>query len=264
MAFIDGITVPAPSAPIAPDVSQDVKTVLAMFGRLGLNFDKELIERRLITEFTRLCELGEGRLYVRPPSSVSFARLVDLADELARERKFKEVWRWPNFWKPGTEAESLTVQELDGQDGGFDVRIALYADEPANGYDRLLHFKGLPYDDRHKDPSHKSTQWHSSGHKIAQFLVFRHPMITIDFLDHRDFLVGYIMDLLRGAEADDVIFAKGYLRIPLFGRRTVGGVSLVGYVNSSEGQARFFRSDGSAFGDVGVGFSAAFTKPLKA
>ena len=85
-----------------------------------------------------------------------------------------------------------------------------------------------------------------------------HAGASLRATDHRDFLVWYIMDLLREVSAAQVVLAKGFMRVPVLGRRTVGGGSFVGDVRSDVGRARFRRSHGFADDEVGVGLSAGF------
>ena len=66
------------------------------------------------------------------------------------------------------------------------------------------------------------------------------------------------MDLLREVSAAQVVLAKGFMRVPVLGRRTVGGGSYVGVVYSCGGLADFYRSRGGTGDEGGVGLSAGF------
>ena len=89
-----------------------------------------------------------------------------------------------------------------------------------------------------------------------------HAGASLRATDHRDFLVWYIMDLLREVSAAQVVLAKGFMRVPVLGRRTVDGDSYVGNVNVNAGQANLDRSNGNANDDNGVGLSVGLKEEL--
>ena len=255
MAIITGITVP--EVPVAPNVDEEVEVTLELFGRLGLGFVKELVKSQLTDKFAAASSLGAGRLYVKRSAAVTHARQVQLANTLAAERGFAEVYPWSPLWVPGTEQNSLTKLELDGSQADFDVRIALFSDEP-NPYecDPLLHFKNLPFDGKYKKRG-QSTQEEQIACKREGF-VARNPGTFLEPADHDDFLTWYCMDLIRNVPAEDVVLARGFMRVPRFGRRAVGGDSCVGNVYSFDGQALLGGSLGSAHDGYGLGLSTGF------
>lgn len=249
MAITDSLTPSSRSS-----VDEAVSVTIELFKRLGVVGDKESLEESLSGDYRRLTKLGDGRLYVELPATVTFDRLLQLADELAQKAGCRSVYQWPNFWVPGTEKESLTKRELNGSAIGYTARLALYSD---NQYDKLLHFGGLPYDRKYAEPG-EATQLDSLKKMQVDFAA-QSPGVSLRAADHRDFLVWYIMDLLCGVPRLDVVLAQGWMRVPLFDRRIVCGHSLVGDVFSCDGQVWFGRDRGDdGLVDYGVGVSAGF------
>ena len=234
-------------------VEEAVETTIGMLQRLSLVNDEQALHSSLTGEFTRLVELGKGRLYVRLPAGVKTSQLIELANTLAVERGFASVFTWPHFWVPDTEANSLTEQELDGSFVAFTAQLALFADSK---YDPLLHFAGLSFDDMYRDNG-RPTQLEKIGQAQAEF-VAQHPGAALDTCDQRDYLVWYIMDMIRGVPTGELALAQGFMRVPRHGRRRVGGGSCVGVVYSRGGRAYLDGSFGFAFDDFGVGLSVGF------
>jgi hypothetical protein len=237
-------------------VEETVETTIKMLQRLSLVNDEQALHNSLTGEFTRLVELGKGRLYVRLPAGVKTSQLIELASALAIERGFIKIYAWPPFWAPGTETNSLTEQELDGSTTTFEARLALSATD--SRYDPLLHFTVLSFDDMYRD-SGRPTQLKKIGQAQAEF-VAQHPGAALDTCDQRDYLVWYIMDMIRGVPTSELALAQGLMRVPRHGRRRVDGVSCVGGVFSNGGQASLGRSGGVAYDDHGVGLSVGFTE----
>ena len=238
----------------ASKVEEAVATTIVMLQRLELVDSEEKLRESLTSRFKWLAEMGDGRLYVRLPAGVKTSQLIELANTLAIERGFDTVFLWPNLWVSGTEANSLTEQELNGSTVGFEARLALFATD--SKFDPVLHFTGLSYDDKYREKK-KSTQLEKVQQEFDGFAK-RHPGATIDSCDHRDFLVWYIMDLIRGVPASELALAQGFMRTPRHGRRTVDGDSCVGRVNSYGGQAELGGSHGRARDGLGVGLSVGF------
>lgn len=252
---ITGLTLPTEALAASPrsDVDEAVDVTVELLKRLGVVGDEQSLKGSLASDYQRLAELGGGRLYVELPAAVTFSSLVVLANELAARAGYEPVYQWPNFWVPGTEKESVTEDELNGSAAGYTARLALYSD---NEYDRLLHFGGLPYDNKYANPG-EATQLDKLAGAQADFAA-EHAGASLRACDHRDFLVWYIMDLIRGVPANKVVLAQGYMRVPALGRRTVIGASYVGLVSSSDGWAGLGGSHGNGYGGGGVGVSAGF------
>ena len=147
----------------------------------------------------------------------------------------------------------LTEQELDGSFVAFTAQLALFADSK---YGPLLHFAGLSFDDMYRDNG-RPTQLEKIGQAQAEF-VAQHPGAALDTCDQRDYLVWYIMDMIRGVPTGELALAQGFMRVPRHGRRRVGGGSCVGVVFSSGGRANLDWSYGNAFIGNGVGLSVGF------
>ncbi len=254
---ITGLTVPieASAAPPRSNVDEAVDVTIELFRQLGVINDEQSLRESLTGDYQRLTELGNGRLYVELPATVTFGRLVDLANKLAQRAGYDAVYRWENFWVPGTEKESVSEDELNGSAEGYTARIALFAEEES-GYDPLLHFTSASFDRKYADEG-EVTQLDLIEKMQADF-AGRQSGASLRACDHRDFLVWYIMDLLRGVKPSEIVLAQGFMRVPVLGRRSVGGGSCVGDVDSGDGEARLDGSDGDGGGDVGVGVSAGF------
>lgn len=237
-------------------VEEAVETTIKMLERLSLVSNEQALRDSLTGEFTRLAELGKGRLYVRLPAGVKTSQLIELANALAVERGFVKSYTWPPFWAPGTETSSLTEQELDGSTVTFEARLALFATD--SKYDPLLHFTCLSFDDMYRE-SGKPTQLEKIEQAQAEFEK-QYAGTILDACDQRDYLVWYIMDMIRGVPAGGLALAQGFMRVPCHGRRRVGGGSYVGGVDSGDGLACLGGSDGDADGGDGVGLSVGFTK----
>ena len=86
-------------------VEEAVETTIGMLQRLSLVNDEQALHSSLTGEFTRLVELGKGRLYVRLPAGVKTSQLIELANTLAVERGFASVFTWPPFWAVTASSE---------------------------------------------------------------------------------------------------------------------------------------------------------------
>lgn len=232
-------------------------TTVQLMKQLGLVItDEEALWTSLHNDFARLLtELGRGRPYVELPRSITTERLCELANELAAERGFSPVFRWKPFWVPGTELQSVTAQEINSVAEVITARLALFSEKATNA-DPLLHFLDLPYDGEYKNWGQTSQL--DALAQAQRVFANQHLGASLRAADHRDFLVMYLMDLIREVSAEEVILAKGFMRVPALGRRTVDGDSYVGIVCSGGGQAYFGRSGGGAYGWDGFGLSAGF------
>ncbi len=250
---ITGLTLPTttPSVSSRSNVDEAVEMTIQLLTRLGVVSDEPSLRESLSSDYQRLARLGDGRLYVELPAAITFNQLLKLANECAAERGFESVYRWHSFWMPGTEKDSVTEEELNSDIAGFTARIALFAED--SSYDPLLWFTGLPFDDRYRQKG-QLTQLESFELTRAN----RPAGTSLRFADARDFLVWYIMDMLRGVSRKDVVLAQVFMRVPGLGRRAVYGGSFIGVVCSAYGQAKLDGSDGEARGVCGVGLSAGF------
>lgn len=253
---ITGITLSAaPTAPVRrPDVAEAVETTIRLFMRLGCGLNEPAVRESFIADYTRLIELGNGRLYVELPAAITHDQLLKLASELAVECGYESPFIWAPYWVPGAEKNSITEQELDGTAADFTARIALFSDD--SDYDPLLWFTGLPFDDNYTEPG-DLTQVKAFQEKQRSF-VSQHSGASLRTADHRDFLVWYIMDLLRGAKQSGLVLAQSFMCVPVLGRRFVDGDLIVGSVYSLDGRAWFGGSDGIADSYFGVGLVAGF------
>lgn len=235
-----------------------VDATVRLFKLLGLAEDEQALRDSVAVDYARLTKLGPGRPYVALPSAVTTDQLIELADKLAAERGFDSVYRWAPFWVPGADRDSVTPTELNGSATGYVARVALFSAKPELGNDPLLHFVGRSYDEKYREQG-QMTQREALSQAIDVF-GNQHPGANLRAADHRDFLVWYIMDLIRDVPAKKVVLAQGFMRVPATGRRSVDDGSSVGCVCSGFGRARFDWSYGYADGDDGVGLSAGFAE----
>jgi len=255
MAIIGLKEIPVELVPEQSPAEEAASINLELLKRLNLVNDEKAALDSLRGDFARCTELGEGRLYLDLPAGITFEQLLGLANELAKERGFEQAFRWAPFWTSRTERESVTAQELNGVTVGYTARVALFASD-STSVDPLLHFTGLPYDEKYRE-RRQPTQLEKLASAQTQFAQ-ANAGASLRAADHRDFLVWYIMDLLREVPAAQVVLVKGYMRVPVLGRRTVDGDSCVGGVHSRDGRADFYGSYGYANDGVGVGLSAGF------
>ena len=255
MAIIGVKEVPVELVPEQSPAEEAAEISLKLLMRLELVNDEKAALDSLRGDFARCTELGQGRLYLDLPAGVTFEQLLGLANELAEEKGFDRAFRWPSFWVPRTERESVTAQELNGNTIGYSARVALFAPD-STSVDPLLHFTGLSFDEKYRVRK-QPTQLEKLAKAQTEFAQV-YSGASLRAADHRDFLVWYIMDMLRDVSAAQVVLAKGFMRVPALGRRTVGGDSCVGDVRSYGDRAYFDGSNGVAFDGGGVGLSAGF------
>ena len=245
---IEGLRLPTSIK--ATSVEEEVRTTVIMLRFLDLVDDVKALRTSLTKDFTKLRRLGEGRLYVRLSADVMTAQLIELANTLATERGFDAVFCSPELWVPGATESSLTEQELDGTTATFEARLVLHSGDEC---DQLLHFAGLSYDDEYRDKG-QPTQLEKVEQERAR-LVAEYAHVDFDTCDQRDYLVWYIMDLLRGVPSSELVLNQGSMRIPRHGHRHLDGVSLVGVVYSYGGRAHLRWSRGGPDAWFGVGLS---------
>lgn len=236
-----------------PDVEAAIKSAGRYFAHVGADVDSSALR----SEYNRLAALGySGRLYPAAGSDLSFERQLELM-EAVRPKGADPVDPWAPYWSPGTEANSLTVAELDGAGGpkGFTARLALHSSQP-DGYDPLLHFRGLSFDDMYREDG-AATQLEAIKRTATQF-VAAHPGCSLSAASHRDYPTWVTMDRLDDVPPRSARFVlnTGWMHTPSTGRRSVDRDSFVGSVDSVGGWARFGRSDGRPGPSVGVGLVA--------
>ena len=262
MAIIAGLK-PVSTPSLMPELSrvdEAVNTTVTLLTMLDFVEDEQVLREALTVGFTRLAELGEGRLYVQVPAAVPTSQLIELVNRLSADLGYDSVYLWPNFWVDGTEPNSVSTDEFDGRVADFMPRLAPYSKDNNEWADRLLHFTGLSYDDMYRE-RRKPTQLEQIDRVKREFEA-RHVGTVMEPADHRDYLVWLLMDLIRKLPKEALVLARGFMRVPFLGRRTVDGDSCVGLVRSSVGQAHCDGSSGWA-GDVfGVGLSVGFKEEV--
>ena len=255
---IEGLTIRPPSQlylPGTPDVAEAVGVTIEAYRALGYTPDEEVATESLTKEFNRITEVGyTGRLFVRPPQELGFDTLIEAA-EAKRRKNVAKIYRYPNLWTPGTEAQHYTEEDLNKGPATPLARLALFNADQNTGVDPLLHHLTIPADEEAQQKYGGDTNQVTKLEKDKKAFEAQHPDYDLDQLDHRDFAMLALMDRVRGVEPEDMILSKGFMRVLRLGRRTVAGVSYVGLVNSYGGQLRLSRSDGDAGSNLGVGVS---------
>ncbi len=246
---------------LQPNVAEAVCVTLEARKILGIpsDPDKDRATEELTGAYSQLLTLGyDGRLYVEPPASVSFKRIVDAA-EGKRPADVAPVYRYPNLWVPGTEKRGIATKLLNRAPAVEAARLAIFNADTTTGVDPLLHFLGMPYDNVHRDGA-SQTQLEALE-AVKEEFGRRHPKAFLQALGHRAAAMLVFMDRIRGVEkvdpkSDKFVLNTGYMRLPDLGRRAVGGHSVVGNVDSRRGRLWFDGGDGRAPSDDGFGLSA--------
>lgn len=162
---------------------------------------------------------------------------------------------WDPFWTPGTEKNSATEEQLNGE-----MKVAACF-TPFNaektGQDTMLFALSLPFDD------HANKKYHNGDYKDTQMafverVLAEYAETGLEAGDQNDFLALWLDELESGADlgSDDFLLNCGYARVPRLGRQSVGGDSCVGDVYSGGGRPHLHGSGGGAGGDCGVFFRA--------
>lgn len=275
---IEGLTI-KPEVPAVeqyragtPDnVSDVVGTTIEAYKLLGYTPDEDTATETLTDDFKALAALGYGgRLFARVPEGTTFSQLINAAEGQRRPDSIEPKYIYPNLWTPGTEDDSFTDEALDDGPAKSLARLVLFNANEQTGVDPLLHHLELPADDyaRERYNPGKPTQEEETTRAIAQF-TSKHPEHNLDQLDHRDFAVLALMDRIRGTDkvdprSNEFVLNRGWMRVLKLGRHSVGGVSIVGGVDSCDGQLYLDRDFGDAFGYGGVGLSAGLDEASEA
>lgn len=261
---IEGLTIRPPSQlylPGTPDVAEAVGVTIEAYRALGCTPDEEVATESLTEEFNRIIEAGyTGHLFVRPPQELGFDTLIEAAEGKLPEGVPK-IFREPNLWTPGTEAQSYTEEDLNKGPATPLARLALFNADPNTGVDPLLHHLTIPADEEAQQKYGGDTNQVSKLEKDKKAFEAQHLDYDLDQLDHRDFAMLALMDRVRGVEPEDMILSKGFMRVLRLGRRTVVGGSYVGRVISDGGQFGLNGSSGSADSYGGVGVSMGPKNP---
>lgn len=244
------------------NVTEEAGVAVAALNELGIVGDNDQALESTTNDFNALAQLGyDGRLFIRPPAhpSASFDALISAA-EGKRPQDVAELYRYPNLWTPGTEAESYSDDELNQTASDLAVaRLALF-NVADTDVDPLLQHLDVPFDDYAKNTwGGKTTQLDEIAKDITAFEA-KHPEHDMTDIDHRDFAFMALMDRIKGVGSEDMILSHGFMRIQNLGRRSVGGGSVVGCVDSSDGRLRLVWSFGSADPYDGVGVSAGLNE----
>lgn len=254
---IEGLLIPAPEQLYragTPNVEEAVGETLEAYRALGFAPDGRAAET-ISEDFGKSAEVGyDGFLYVRAPKEVSFDAIIAAA-EGKRPEKVDPVFRHPNLWTPGTEAESFTNEDLNQAPAQPQARLALYNADTQTGVDPLLHHLNIPADDYAKKKYGGETTQVAEVAKDIKVFEAKHPEFDLDDLDHRDFAMIALMNRIRGIEPKDMILSAGFMNILKLRRCKVDGDSCVGHVCSFGGQLYLYRSVGRANPYDGVGVS---------
>src|SRR3989344_6887163 len=197
-----------------PDVDEAAGVAdQAMFelGLAGPDRDKNLKEAR--TDFTKLAGVGyDGLLHILPNRAVTSEHIIATA-EGKRPEGVKPFYRFDDLWKPGTEENSYTVDELNDGPAGHAARLAIFS-SIQTVYDPALHDLGMPFDSYEIDefvvnPKNVPTQLEGLEADISAFEAY-HKGYTLEELDHRAFAMLTLMDRIRGVET----LSQGFMLIP--------------------------------------------------
>lgn len=244
------------------DAKEEALVAVSVLNELGIIGDYDQTLESTTNDFYALADLGyDGRLIVKPTSEqASFDELLKAAESM-RPKDVEELWRYPNLWAPGTEAESYSEDDLNQTPNKLAVaRLVLFNTDETTGVDPILQHLDVPFDDYAKE------QWGGESTQIEEVAKDKeafeamHPEHDLAGIDHRDFAFMALMDRIKGVDASEMILNKGFMRMQKLDRRGVGGNSIVGCVRSDDGQLKLGRGFGDAFPHDGVGLSVGLNE----
>lgn len=255
--------------PGEPDVDEAVGETIEAYRVIGgvANYGMDTAEatETVTRAFNELAKPGyDGRLFVRPPRSLSFDTLIAAADgkrpEGVPEACLDELWipRAKNY-------SSLTTYKLEGRAPNTPLaRLALFNSNPNTGVDPLLHHLDIPADSRARRKYGKDTTQVAEVKRDKKAFEGRHPGYNLDELDHRDFAMLALMGRIRGVKPEDMVLSKGFMRTLRIRRNYHRSIvrpedfnvqRLFGCVRTKNSRIEFAASYGDPDSGEGVGLS---------
>jgi hypothetical protein len=246
---IEGLrTVPEPNPNI--NISDAVGASVQALDMLGLVADHEQVTDSITAEFGALSSLlsGDGPMtgeaYIQIPRKViSLPRMIEVLDgaKYPGDREYPDTWVYRDLWVPGTNKGSLEAEDIGnlelGNQGDFPVHARAAVLNPNNPDERLLHYLGQPYDEMYAREGEETQLQSFATSKTLQEAA--HPDSTLTPLNANAVAM---IALTRRIKGQDMPFEWGFMRDATLPRRTVGGDSVVGRVDSCDGRLLLGRS----------------------
>lgn len=246
--------------PSAVNVTDEVGASVEALEMLGLVQDRNEVTGSITAELNGISQSGRtGELYIAlNKGTISLWGLIAVLDGgvYAVDKKYPETYVYDNLWTPGARPNGYTPDELDNltttpeQEGLWTphARLAVYNPESEQG--PLLHFLGLPYDEKHAE-SGQQTQLEVLA---AEILAYEAEQGIFAMTPLNAKAVAMIA-LTRRIKGEPMPMAWGYMRDATLPRKPVDGDSYVGGVYSCGRRLSLDGSYGDAGSRGGVGVS---------
>ncbi len=241
--------------------TNEVGVVVEALERIGLvgEATRDEITESVAEDFIKLDASGvEGARYPAVPRRLASLReIADASDSgtYAGEKTYRATYFYDALWTPGADSGGYRVEELSNLELGKTddswephVRVAVYnADSPD---DPLLHFLDQPFDEKYAEEG-AETQLAAIAQAKTEYEA-EYPDFCMTPLNGQAIAIIGLMQRIKG---EPMPLTWGYMYDATTPRKSVGGVSLVGYVNFDGGQLGFGGGNGYAHPGGGVGLS---------
>jgi hypothetical protein len=238
----------------------DVEVMVDALERVGLVSDanRDEVKESTAADIAALESSGDGQDYPWIPDElVTLDNVVYALDtgEYQSGEEYVDTYVYNRLWTPGTDQDGYSAEDLDKFDSERSgsgvlphVRRALH--NPSSKVDPKLHFLNQPFDEQYAEEG-AETQLQAIAKAQAEYEA-AHEGFGMTPLNAKGVAMIALIQRIKG---EDMPFEYGWLNDATMPRRTVVGDSLVGDVDSLDGQLRLDRSDGDAFPYDGVGLS---------
>lgn len=257
---IEGLrTAPQPVTEV--NFNDHVGATVEALNVLGIIEDRDRVTDTVTKDFESLGASGRtGEAFIQIPRSlVTLEQLIDASDSAtySNSRTYPKSDVWKKLWIPGNDPNGYSADELDrltlDGSGNFDIhaRLAIFGEEATK--EPLLHFLNMPYDDYARDKwGGDQTQLEFIDKAIADYEAEAHEGFEMTPLNAKAVAM---IALVRRIKGQTMPMAWGYMRVAALTRKTVDGVSCVGYVYSRRDHLRLRGSRGASSSSIGVGLS---------
>lgn len=226
---------------------------------LGLVEDHDKVTESVTADYNALTKSGRaGEAFIQLPRDViTLGGMVRVLDDTpyTGDRKYPTTYVYDELWTPGVGSEGYQVAELDnltlGGNGNFATHARLAVHNPANEQEPLLHLLDMPFDGKYAKRK-QQTQLEAIDVAVNAYEAEGHEGFAMTPLNAK--AVAFIA-LTRRIKGEAMPMAWGFMRDATLPRKTVGGRSVVGDVDSVDGQLYLYGSDGDAYSYGGVGLS---------
>ncbi len=247
-----------PEQPKSANISDHVAANVEALDMIGLVEDRDQVTESVARDFEALTESGRtGESYIALPRGlITLSGLIEVSDSgNYNGKEYPESYVWSSLWTPGTSRGGYKADELDnltfGGNVDFPVRARLAVHGNESQEEPLLHFLNKPFDEKYAQ-SGEQTQLEAIDKAVAAYEAEGHQDFAMTPLNAKG--VAFI-GLVRRIKGESMPFEWGYMRDGTLRRKTVGGRSVVGDVDSDGDEFYLGGSDGGAGSGCGVGLS---------